>query len=376
MSKVFIEQIDSYDSIKVKESLRKLIVDNNLLSLIKDNSKVVIKANLVAAFDPSKAVTTHPTLLIELTKLLLEKGCKVIIGDSGGGLFNDTFMKTIYHKCGLNEVNKLDNAALNYNYNHRVVDFDGLVVKRLDVCDYLLDCDYIINFAKLKAHGMMVLSNSVKNMFGTVPGTVKLEYHYKYNTHTDFANMLIDINEYYKPVLNIVDAIDIMEGNGPTQGTVTKLNLLLASTNPYDIDVICSKLINLDYHEVPYLKEAENRKLISEDIETNLDINPLIKKDFKNIKHLDSLEFAKNTKLVLIPKIIKKILETKPNCKKSKCIGCSKCANICPAHAITMKNKKPVIDRTKCIKCFCCQEFCPVGSMKVKRTLLSRIIRK
>ena len=39
-----------------------------------------------------------------------------------------------------------------------------------------------------------------------------------------------------------------------------------------------------------------------------------------------------------------------------------------------MENKKAVIHRDKCIRCFCCQEFCPTGAMKVKRTLIARIL--
>ena len=52
------------------------------------------------------------------------------------------------------------------------------------------------------------------------------------------------------------------------------------------------------------------------------------------------------------------------------------CAKLCPAKAITMKNKLPEIDRKKCIRCFCCQEFCPKGAMKVKRTWIARLLNK
>ena len=51
-------------------------------------------------------------------------------------------------------------------------------------------------------------------------------------------------------------------------------------------------------------------------------------------------------------------------------------AKLCPAKAITMKNKLPSIDRKKCIRCFCCQEFCPKGAMKVKRTAIARLLNK
>ena len=61
---------------------------------------------------------------------------------------------------------------------------------------------------------------------------------------------------------------------------------------------------------------------------------------------------------------------------KAGCIGCGKCANICPAKAIRMENKLPTIDRKTCIHCFCCQEFCPKGAMRVKRPSVARILNR
>ena len=44
---------------------------------------------------------------------------------------------------------------------------------------------------------------------------------------------------------------------------------------------------------------------------------------------------------------------------KDKCKGCSKCARLCPAGAITGEIKKPyTIDNSKCIKCGACMEGC------------------
>jgi formate hydrogenlyase subunit 6/NADH:ubiquinone oxidoreductase subunit I len=84
---------------------------------------------------------------------------------------------------------------------------------------------------------------------------------------------------------------------------------------------------------------------------------------------------------------LKLAFNTKPQVKKSECIGCKKCYETCPAKAITMVRSSlnqgatrnisiPSIDRSKCIKCFCCQEFCPVGAMKVHRTPLAKLLSK
>ena len=58
------------------------------------------------------------------------------------------------------------------------------------------------------------------------------------------------------------------------------------------------------------------------------------------------------------------------------CIGCGKCRDICPAHAIRIVNQRAVIDKKVCIRCFCCQEFCPKGAMRVHRPLPARLLNR
>ena len=70
------------------------------------------------------------------------------------------------------------------------------------------------------------------------------------------------------------------------------------------------------------------------------------------------------------------ILRPYPKLHRADCVGCRKCAQICPAHAITMQSGRPSIDRRACIHCFCCQEFCPKGAMCVGRTPIARLLNK
>jgi len=49
------------------------------------------------------------------------------------------------------------------------------------------------------------------------------------------------------------------------------------------------------------------------------------------------------------------------------CIGCTKCAQACPADAIAFKPYEiHIIDTQACIKCDICRQVCPVDSVTVK----------
>lgn len=377
---VFIYPCADYSHENINLAYKHILEESNLLNFVKKDMKVGIKLNLVTSSKPEKAVTTNPILVIELCKLLIAKGAIVTIGDSPGNLFTEGVLKSVYKETGMNEVLNTG-AKLNFNVSTSKCVASGQVLHSLDVSDWLLEQDVLINFAKLKSHGMMSLSASVKNMFGCVPGILKPEYHYRYPSHPDFANMLIDLNEHYKPVLNILDAVIGMEGNGPTQGDPRFIGLLMASKSPYAIDLVASKIIGLEKEHVHTLNESIKRGLVPdkiEDLNLSYPIEEFIIKDFKNILPGKNMEFNKFKGPFgkLISKFIQKVLTTKPKVKKNQCVGCKVCANICPVKAITMKNKVPSINRKVCIRCFCCQEFCPKGAMKVNKNLLVKLLTR
>lgn len=371
MSKVNIYKCDSYNDEDVKPVIDEIIGFYDELKNIKQGTKVVIKANLVSAMAPEKSATTHPSLLKHLTNYLLEKGCSVVIGDSPGGVYTKPYLNAVYNATKMKETN----AKLNDNFATVKTTYEGAkLLKTFEYTAYLDDADLLINFSKLKTHGMMGMSASVKNLFGTIPGTLKPEYHYRFPKHEDFADMLIDLNTYFKMPINIIDAIDGMEGNGPTAGKSRHIGCILTSSNPYELDYIASKIIGLVPEEVPTIKESIKRELCYPNkIELNDDLNKYLIKDYVLIKS-HPLFFMDDKKL--IGKIANKLFSNKPVCKENKCIGCAKCASICPMKAITMVNKKPHIDRTKCIKCYCCQEFCPVGAMQVKSSIIMKVLHR
>jgi len=378
MSKVSIVSCPDYDLPTVRASIKEALNQIGGLDFVKSGMKIVIKANLVSMMKPESAATTHPTLLYALSEMLIERGAEVVIGDSPGGLYTSPYVNQVYAATGLKKVTETG-AKLNQNFSHRHADNpDGFIVKDLEYTTYLDDADAIINFCKLKTHGMMGMSACVKNMFGVVPGTYKPEYHYKYPEHAKFADMLVDLNVRFPQHLVIVDAVTGMEGNGPTAGTPRHIGAILASDSPYACDRICAKVIGIDESELETIQAAEKRGF-NDEITVFGDVEQFIVPDYELVRTRKETDFGSGHKSLIggiVGKFIHYALCSIPSVKKKECIGCKKCMNICPAKAIEMKRKKPVINRKKCIRCFCCQEFCPVGAMKVKRPLIARLLNR
>ena len=379
MSDIAITKCNTYEQSAVKTALFETLDKIHGLDWVQPGMRIAVKTNLVTGSEPDKAVVTHPAVLVALTELLIERGATVIVGDSPGGPFSAGAVK---HAYKLSQLELVEQAGGHLNDNFDQTDAsnpEGRIMKQVTYTSWLKEADAVIGVCKLKTHGMMRMSANVKNFFGAIPGTMKLEYHYRFLNHADFADMLVDINEFIKPRLYITDAIVGMEGNGPTAGTPREIGGLLASTDGYSLDQICARIIGLEPMDVPTIKQAAERGLYNTDESTYNIIGSwqdLYIPDYHNIEQTTPISFEKWALPHFMVPVAKKLLQANPQVQSAECIGCEKCKNICPAKAITMQDKKPVIDRDKCIRCFCCQEFCPKGAMKVKRGPLARLISK
>ena len=367
---------EGYDEEKTEKALREATEAIGGLDFVKPGMKIAIKPNLVSFKKPEEAATTHPLLLKALVKMLLDRGASVVIGDSPGGPHTTIVLNKVYAATGMNELEKLG-AELNRNLEEKTVNLpDGKVLHRLTYTAYLDEADAIIDFCKLKAHGMMGMSAAVKNLYGTIPGLKKPEMHYQFPNEVDFAEMLIDINEFFKPRLAICDAVIGMEGNGPLNGTPRQVGAVIAANNTYDCDLIGAALIGMDINGLPTLKAAYERGLAPKswkELKIHGNVEDFIVKDFK-APPVRGLRFMR--KGTLMHFISSKALAQKPKLKPSLCVGCGECARMCPAKAIEIKNRKAVIDREKCIRCFCCQEFCPKAAMVVHRPFTAKLLNK
>ncbi len=371
----------SYGKEAVQSALARAIEEAGGLPADPRGMRIGIKANLVSAMKPEEAATTHPALLAALVSYLLARGAReVVVGDSPGGLYTPAFVHRVYRAAGLDAVTAVG-GLLNEDFSQKSTTApDAAVLKSFTYTGWIDTCDLLINFCKLKSHGMMGMSNAVKNLFGVIPGTMKPEYHFRFPEQEAFADMIVDLAEFVKPAFSICDAIVGMEGNGPTKGVPRQIGAILASRDPHALDLVAARLIGLRVSEVPTLAAAVSRLLIPADPDALTvvgDLAALCLSDFKTVAVRRSLRFSGSGKWYsrAFSAVAGKVLSSRP-ILRGGCISCKKCHEVCPAKAIAMKDGKPVIDRKKCIRCFCCQEFCPVGAMQVYRTPIARLLTK
>ena len=360
----------------VRQALETVIAAAGGLDWVKPGMRIGIKLNLCAAKKPEAAATTHPVPAAELTRMLTERGAEVVLGDSPGGPFIAPLIHRLYEVTGL-RVCEEAGGRCNEDFGYTEVENpEGRSLRRFAFSDWLRSCDAVINFCKLKSHGMMGMTAAVKNLYGVIPGTYKSEYHFQHADPMNFADMLVDLNEYVRPRLCLCDAVEIMEGNGPTMGTPRHLGLLLADSDPYRLDRLCAALLGMNEREIPYLEAAKRRGLLPAAApEIAEAAAPYVLRDFQRSGATASW-FARSENDRGVKKALKKglylIFSSRP-APAADCTGCGKCARDCPAAAITIVNGRAQIDRSACIRCFCCQEFCPTGAMKARRSFLARL---
>ncbi len=377
MSLVTIIPCSDYSKITVSAAIEQAL--NNLGGIdqfVKRGTKVLLKPNLLMGKRPEDATTTHPAFVRELVLLIQQAGGIVTIADSPGGPYFKHYLEGVYKACGFADIAKETGCLLNYDVTEAVVSNPGAkYLKKLSIIKPLVDADIVINIPKLKTHGQMIYTGAVKNMFGAIAGTTKIEYHMRLSGHDQFADALIDIFLSVRPALTIMDAVVGMEGEGPSAGKPKQVGLVLAGTDAFALDTAAAHIIGLRPDQVPVLKQAAVRGLAPKSV-NDIEISGMLlekaRLDSFDVPMLGNQAGISMTDGA-IPSLLARYTKPKPVFNHDKCTSCGECIRSCPARVIIMKDNKPHADLEGCIRCFCCQELCPSKAVEIKRP--ARFIR-
>lgn len=375
MSKVAVIKCENYNLEEVKNAVKKAIdLIGGIDLFVKENDKVLLKPNLLAAESADRSVTTHPVVFEAVVSILKDKNVNNIsYGDSPGvGKGNAVALK-----AGIDEAaNRLNVKYADFEEPVGVSYDNGVQEKSFTIAKPIQEADVIISLPKLKSHALTTMTGAVKNQFGCIPGFRKAEYHLKLPDFEDFSTMLLDLNKLVNPKLYIMDGILAMEGNGPRNGSPRKINAVIVSNDAVALDYAASQIISFDYNTIPTLKMGFKHNFCNkDDIEVLGDgIESVKVNDFKkphkgigigrSLMKLSKFSIIKRLFAVIIPK---------PVIDKNKCVKCGICVKVCPVTPLALNFDKkgrdypPEYYYKNCISCYCCQELCPHKAIVLKR---------
>lgn len=368
-SRVSLIKCLNYESAQVLAAVRRAVgLLGTISAYIKPGSKVLVKPNLLMAKEPETGITTHPEVVRAVIRLLKEIDCKIFVGDSPSAFGKQIErVDDVYRITGMEAVCREEGVSL--------VKFEKRRWRgKFPLTAALDECDHLVSIPKFKTHELMLLTAAVKNLYGLIPGTYKAELHKQHFSRAGFAGILADIYQEARPALTIVDGIVAMEGDGPgTSGKLRKTGLVLAGVDCVALDTVLALIMGIKPHEVLTIKEAGERRLGISDIDA-------IEVLGENLKDLKIAPFelpiaSLHSKLPLpVINFLSKHIRHYPIVLHKRCIRCTACVKACPMKVIGLNNNRIKIDYSGCIACFCCQETCPASAIKVRKSLLSRLI--
>ena len=334
---------------------------------VRPGERILLKANLLRAAPPESAICTHPAVAAAAAKLVAEAGGTAVITDSpGGALHKEAVLRGLYEKTGMAQAAAASGAELCYDASTRTVSLPaGRVLKQAEVIAPVAEADGVFDLPKLKTHVLMSMTGAVKNLFGVLPGLSKVGYHATHPSQEQFADVLLDLAEYVRPRLSIMDGVLAMEGDGPgASGIPRHAGVLLVSDSPLALDAAF-----LAHGIVRAPKEVE---LLGEPLEA---------------LRMDDYRFPSRIKGNLMEflgplagpagKLCKRVLSQTPKIRTDACVGCGICKSACPGKAISMDGPggKARIDPRACIHCYCCHELCPQKAVALRQNWLGRYLK-
>jgi uncharacterized protein (DUF362 family) len=121
----------------------------------------------------------------------------------------------------------------------------------------LIEADKVINLPVAKHHVLSSLTLGMKSWIGAVGGR-------RGYLHSDIHQNIVDLAQFFKPTITLIDATRIMIRNGPFGGStsdVAEKNTLILSDDPVAADAKGSLLFGKRPQDIGFIRMAQKRGL-------------------------------------------------------------------------------------------------------------------
>ncbi len=260
--KFIIEGLGQSEGYSIKELTQRVFgAAGGITRFVSKGDVVVIKPNFSWARGPNLAATTNPELLESMIELCYTAGAKrVRIADNTIHEARRCFAIT-----GAGMVAKKTNADLIYPRSSLMKEMK-IQGDRLDVWPVfvpILEADKVINLPVAKSHSLSILTLGMKNWIGAVGGR-------RNALHQDIHQTIVDLAQFFKPTVTLIDATRIMTKNGPSGGSLSDVvakNTLILSNDPVAADALAARLFDRRPEQIGFIRLAQKRNLGTYDLQ-------------------------------------------------------------------------------------------------------------
>ena len=365
----------------VASAIRQLLAETDLPP--QPDALILLKPNLNNELSALTGNSTDLRLLAAVIEALQQRGyANIIVGDGpnvgvyrkGIDVFERLGVRALCAHCGVECVDLNDSSSTEVS----------LVTGPVRVARLCMEADFFFSLPKLKTHAEAGMSLALKSLIGCVVGADKRL------VHRDLATNIVALNEAIHPDLIIADALIAMEGNGPGDGVPRRVDMLVAATDPFALDLAAARLFGLDPNDVPYLRVAARRGHLSE---AHFDavgrMKPLLRLDpapprtalalildsrvltpLRDVtRAVHGQEWAR--RLLYRLHILQDVYEEQDSCierlwlDRDQCTHCDLCLDYCP---LGLGILDPSFDfgSSTCVQCLYCVQVCPVKAIRVE----------
>ncbi len=241
--------------------------------------RILLKPNLVGN---NPRATTKPEVIRALAVLMQKAGKTVSLGEGSAGasgfnllgstqyrLKNPDKLKAmqqfIFDSLGYTELARTLNIPLINLHVGDMVEVDvpgGLAYKKLTLHRSLTETDLLCSVPMMKTHTLATVTLGMKNLIGLYPGTVYQTVRAGVHDHAadagspGIAYEILDMVRANKLGLVVIDGSTAMEGDGPTDGPLVPMNVIIAGTNPLATDIVGASVMGIEPSEVPTFVQA------------------------------------------------------------------------------------------------------------------------
>jgi uncharacterized protein (DUF362 family) len=243
-------------------------------SLTQGKARIMLKPNLVSN-DPR--ATTKPQVISALAQLMKDAGKEVSIGEGSAAAsgFNyengevyrtmnpetlDAMQRFVFDTLGYTELSRsLDVPLINLNVGDmvEVAVPNGYAYQKITLHRSLTEIDLLCSVPMMKTHVLATVTLGMKNLIGLYPGSIYKTVRAGVHDHSAEAGSpgiafeILDMVRVNKLGLVVIDGSTAMEGNGPSDGDLLPMNIIIAGANPLATDMIAANVMGFEPDEIP-----------------------------------------------------------------------------------------------------------------------------